>query len=59
MKMLMAKLLDLKEQEQKKIEDLKGDYSQIAWGTNPLLRIPSYSLVKITEPMWKWEMCRP
>nr|WP_330397353.1 peptide chain release factor 2 [Maledivibacter halophilus] len=34
MKMLTAKLIDLKEMEQKeKIEDLKGDYSQIAWGS--------------------------
>ncbi len=33
MKMLMAKLLDLKEREQKeKIEELKGDYGQISWG---------------------------
>ncbi len=30
----MAKLAELKEQEQKDmIEDLKGDYSQIAWGS--------------------------
>jgi peptide chain release factor 2 len=34
MKMLMAKLIELKEQEQKdKIEDLSGDYSQISWGS--------------------------
>ena len=34
MKMLMAKLTELKEQENKdKIEDLKGEYSQIAWGS--------------------------
>lgn len=34
LKMLMAKLIELKELEQKeKIEDLKGDYSQIAWGS--------------------------
>ncbi|MDK2919021.1 MAG: peptide chain release factor 2 [Candidatus Petromonas sp.] len=34
MKMLTAKLLELKEMEQKEeIEDLKGDYSQIAWGS--------------------------
>lgn len=34
MKMLMAKLIELKEMEQKeKIEDIKGDYSQIAWGS--------------------------
>ena len=34
MRMLMAKLAELKEQEQKDmIEDLKGDYSQIAWGS--------------------------
>ena len=34
MKMLKGKLIDLKEREQKEmIEDLKGDYSQIAWGS--------------------------
>lgn len=34
MRMLMGKLIELKEQEQKdKVEDLKGDYSQIAWGS--------------------------
>ena len=34
MRMLMGKLVELKEQEQKdKIEDLKGDYSQISWGS--------------------------
>lgn len=34
MKMLMAKLVELKEREQKeKIEDLAGDYSQISWGS--------------------------
>ncbi len=33
MKILMAKLFDLKEREQKeKIEELKGDYGQISWG---------------------------
>jgi peptide chain release factor 2 len=30
----MAKLIEIKEQEQKeKIEDLSGDYSQISWGS--------------------------
>ncbi len=34
MKMLMAKLIELKEQEHKdRIEDLKGDYAQITWGS--------------------------
>jgi peptide chain release factor 2 len=34
MKMLMAKLLALKEQEHKeKIEDIQGDFSQISWGS--------------------------
>ncbi len=34
MKMLMAKLIELQEMEHKeKIDDLKGDYSQIAWGS--------------------------
>lgn len=33
MKMLMSKLIDLKEREHKeKIEELKGDYGQISWG---------------------------
>jgi len=33
MKMLMAKLLDLKEREQKeKVDELKGDYGEISWG---------------------------
>lgn len=34
MKMLAAKLLELKEQEQKdKIDDIKGEYREIAWGS--------------------------
>jgi len=34
MKLLMSKLIELRMQEQKdKIEDLAGDYSQIAWGS--------------------------
>ena len=34
MKMLMAKLIELKELEQKeKIEDIQGKYSQITWGS--------------------------
>ncbi|MDK2868265.1 MAG: peptide chain release factor 2 [Clostridiales bacterium] len=34
MKMLMAKLIELKEREQKdRVEDLAGDYSQITWGS--------------------------
>lgn len=34
MKMLMSKLIELKEREQKdRIEDLAGDYSQITWGS--------------------------
>ena len=34
MRMLMSKLIELKIQEQKdKVEDLAGDYSQIAWGS--------------------------
>lgn len=34
MKVLMSKLIELKEQEQKaNLEELKGDYSQITWGS--------------------------
>lgn len=34
MKMLIGKLIELKEKEQKeRIDDLKGDYSQITWGS--------------------------
>jgi peptide chain release factor 2 len=34
MKMLAAKLLTLREQEQKdKIDDIKGEYKEIAWGS--------------------------
>ena len=34
MRLLMSKLVELKELEQlEKIEDIKGDYSQIAWGS--------------------------
>lgn len=34
MKMLMSKLLELKEQEHKEsLDELKGDYSQITWGS--------------------------
>nr|WP_330382056.1 peptide chain release factor 2 [Thermotalea metallivorans] len=48
MKMLKAKLMELKEREQKeKIEDLKGDYSQIAWGSQIRSYVfHPYSLVK-------------
>ena len=34
MKLLMSKLVELKEQEQKEsLDELKGDYSQITWGS--------------------------
>lgn len=48
MKMLKSKLVELKEREQKdKIEDLKGDYSQIAWGSQIRSYVfHPYSLVK-------------
>jgi len=48
MKFLMAKLVELKEQEQKeKIEDLAGDYSQIAWGSQIRSYVfQPYTLVK-------------
>jgi peptide chain release factor 2 len=48
MKMLMAKLLEIKEQEQKeKIEDIKGEYREIAWGSQIRSYVfHPYSLVK-------------
>ena len=48
MKMLMAKLIELKEAEQKeKIEDLHGQYNQIAWGSQIRSYVfHPYSLVK-------------
>ena len=34
MKLLLSKLIELKEQEQKEnLDELKGDYSQITWGS--------------------------
>jgi len=48
MSMLKAKLIELKEQEQKdKIEDLAGDYSQITWGSQIRSYVfHPYSMVK-------------
>lgn len=48
MKMLMAKLLELKEQEQKdKIDGLKGEYREIAWGSQIRSYVfHPYSMVK-------------
>lgn len=48
MKMLVAKLIELKEQEQKdKIDDLKGEYREIAWGSQIRSYVfHPYSLVK-------------
>nr|WP_330389018.1 peptide chain release factor 2 [Tepidibacter thalassicus] len=48
MKMLMAKLIELKELEQKeKIEDLQGEYSQITWGSQIRSYVfQPYTLVK-------------
>lgn len=48
MKMLMAKLVELKEQENiEKVGDLKGDYSQISWGSQIRSYVfHPYSLVK-------------
>lgn len=48
MKMLKAKLIDLKEREHKeKIEDLSGDHSQIAWGSQIRSYVfQPYTLVK-------------
>lgn len=48
MKMLYAKLLELKEQEQKdKVDDIKGEYREIAWGSQIRSYVfHPYSLVK-------------
>lgn len=48
MKMLMAKLIEIKDQEHKeKIEDLQGEYSQIAWGSQIRSYVfQPYTLVK-------------
>ncbi len=48
MQMLMAKLIAIKEEEQKeKIEDLQGNYSQIAWGSQIRSYVFNpYSMVK-------------
>lgn len=48
MRMLMAKLIQLKEEEKKeKIEDLQGNYNQIAWGHQIRSYVfQPYSLVK-------------
>ena len=48
MKMLVAKLIQIKEEEQKeKIEDIQGSYSQIAWGSQIRSYVfHPYSMVK-------------
>ena len=48
MKMLMAKLIELKKQEHKeRIEDLQGEYSQIGWGSQIRSYVfQPYTLVK-------------
>lgn len=48
MKMLMAKLLEIKGQEQKdRIEDIKGEYREIAWGSQIRSYVfHPYSMVK-------------
>jgi len=48
MKMLMAKLLEIKEQEHKdRIEDIKGEYREIAWGSQIRSYVfHPYSMVK-------------
>jgi len=48
MKMLMAKLIEIKEEQNKeKIEDIQGNYSQIAWGNQIRSYVfHPYSLVK-------------
>ena len=48
MNMLMAKLIQIKEEEEKeKIEDIQGTYSQIAWGNQIRSYVfHPYSMVK-------------
>ncbi|MGL5439316.1 MAG: peptide chain release factor 2 [Filifactoraceae bacterium] len=48
MKMLLSKLIDLKQQEHKeRIEDLQGEYSQISWGSQIRSYVfQPYTLVK-------------
>jgi peptide chain release factor 2 len=48
MKMLFAKLIEIKEQEQKeRIEDIKGEYREIAWGSQIRSYVfHPYSMVK-------------
>lgn len=48
MKMLMSKLIDLKQQEHKeRIEDLQGEYNQISWGSQIRSYVfQPYTLVK-------------
>jgi peptide chain release factor 2 len=48
MRMLKSKLIELKEREQKeKIEDLQGEYNQIAWGSQIRSYVfHPYSMVK-------------
>ena len=60
MKMLKAKLLELKEREQKeKIEDLKGVQMDIAWGSQIRSYVfCPYTMVRTTGPTMRQETCR-
>lgn len=55
MKMLVAKLLQIREEEQKeRIEDIQGSYSQIAWGSQIRSYVfHPYSMVKDHRTSWE------
>ena len=60
MRMLKSKLLDLKEQEQKeKIEDLKGEQKEIAWGSQIRSYVfCPYTMVKDHRTNYEVRKCR-
>lgn len=55
MKMLVAKLIQIREEEQKeRIEDIQGSYSQIAWGSQIRSYVfHPYSMVKDHRTNWE------
>ena len=58
MKLMMSKLLELKEREQKEnLDELKGDYSQITWGSQIRSYVfHPYTMVKDHRPEPRWAM---